>query len=180
MEVSEKIQNVANNLTVSKPDIQQIENFKKVSAFSLSSIKAKKELLQEQQKSTVHQETKKPTDDFDFQTLNLFWKQYAANLGSRGMKIAESLLLMNEPTLDGNIMFYEVPNQGARLDFELEKTLLLRFLHSNLNNYEIDIQVVVNEKMEQKVAFTPQDKYERLLRINPKLELLKRTFDLDY
>ncbi|MEO0059564.1 MAG: hypothetical protein RLZZ312_1211 [Bacteroidota bacterium] len=96
------------------------------------------------------------------------------------MKIAESLLLMNEATLVEKTIFYEVPNQGAKLDFESEKTQLLRFLHVKLNNYDVAIQVIVNEKMEQKVAFTPQDKYERLLRLNPKLELLKRSFDLDY
>jgi hypothetical protein len=39
--------------------------------------------------------------------------------------------------------------------------------------------VVVNEKVENKFAFTPQDKYNRLNEINPNLDLLKKTFDLD-
>jgi hypothetical protein len=41
------------------------------------------------------------------------------------------------------------------------------------------IEVVVNEKVENKFAFTPLDKYNRLNEINPNLELLKKTFDLD-
>ena len=43
------------------------------------------------------------------------------------------------------------------------------------------IQINVNETAaEQKFAFTDQDKYERLLKINANLELLKKTFDLDF
>ena len=41
------------------------------------------------------------------------------------------------------------------------------------------LEIVVNEKVENKFAFTPLDKYNRLNEINPNLELLKKTFDLD-
>jgi hypothetical protein len=48
-----------------------------------------------------------------------------------------------------------------------------------LHNHDIDIELVVNEKMENRRAFTPQDKFNRLNEINPNLELLRKTFDLD-
>lgn len=112
--------------------------------------------------------------------MRFHWKAYAETLAQRGMRIMESLLLMNDPTLDGQMIKFELPNEGSKLDFESEKMPLLKYLFSKLNNHEIIINVVVNEIVEKKFAFTPQDKYDRLRAINPKLELLKRTFDLDY
>lgn len=152
---------------------------KKVSAFSLSSIKAKK-VLQAEQQNIVTDTTILPVNDFSEAEMRNYWQLYAENLSQRGMKIMESLLLMNEPTLQKFKITLELPNEGSKLDFESEKTPLLRFLYSKLNNHDITIDVVVNETVEKKFAFTPQDKYERLKNINPNLELLKRTFDLDY
>jgi len=37
----------------------------------------------------------------------------------------------------------------------------------------------VNESVENKFAFSPQDKFNRLNEINPTLEVLRKTFDLD-
>ena len=42
-----------------------------------------------------------------------------------------------------------------------------------------EIDVIVNEGIKSKIAFTSQDKYNRLNEINPNVELLKKTFDLD-
>jgi hypothetical protein len=56
---------------------------------------------------------------------------------------------------------------------------VLGYLRGMLHNHDIDIELVVNEKMENRRAFTPQDKFNRLNEINPNLELLRKTFDLD-
>jgi hypothetical protein len=48
-----------------------------------------------------------------------------------------------------------------------------------LHNHDIDIEIVVNETMDSKRAFTPQDKFNRLKELNPNLELLRKAFDLD-
>ena len=152
---------------------------KKVSAFSLSSIKAKKDLI-EQQKNTFVEKSNDPTSPFTFQEMIHHWNTYAEKLGQRGMKIMESLLMMNVPTLEHFLIKFELPNAGSKLDFESEKTPLLQYLRSNLSNHDIDIQVIVNETISRKFAFTAEEKYDRLCGINPLLENLKRTFDLDF
>ena len=48
-----------------------------------------------------------------------------------------------------------------------------------MGNHDIAIKIVVNESIEKKFAFTALDKFNRLNEINPNLELLKKTFDLD-
>ena len=57
---------------------------------------------------------------------------------------------------------------------------LLGHLRGHLHNHDIHIKVLVNEAIENKFAFTPQDKYNRMNEINPNLELLRKTFDLNF
>ena len=109
----------------------------------------------------------------------LNWSKYAQRLGDKGHKIMESLLMIGYPKLDGTIITHELPNEGSKIEFESEKNELLGYLRGKLHNHDIVMNVVVNEKVENKFAFTPQDKYNRLNEINPNLELLKKTFDLD-
>jgi hypothetical protein len=149
-----------------------------VSAFSLSSIKAKKE-LQEHIKATQPEEQHFAAEPFTITEMLLHWYKYADRIGEKGQRIMASLLTMNDPTLDGTKIKLELPNEGSKLDFESEKNPLLGYLKGHLHNHNITIDVVVNEIVEKKFAFTPQDKYKRLVEINPNLEKLKKVFDLD-
>lgn len=151
---------------------------KKISALSLSSIQAKRE-LQAAVKADVKESVHLPTEAFNETDMLLYWTKYAQKLGEKGSRIMESLLLMNDPTLEGTKITIELPNQGSKLDFESEKSALLGYLKGHLHNHDISIEVVVNESIENKFAFTAQDKFNRLKEINPNLELLRRTFDLD-
>lgn len=162
-------QETATNTTSTEP---------KVSAFSISSIRAKRE-LQESNKSFVKETVHLPTEIFTETEMLLHWSKYAQRLGDKGQKIMESLLLINDPKLVGTTIIHELPNDGSKIDFETEKFELLGYLRSRLHNHDIAIDVVVNEAVENKFAFTALDKYNRLNEINPNLELLKKTFDLD-
>ena len=155
-----------------------VSNEPKVSAFSLSSIRAKKE-LQEANKSFVREEQHLPTEPFTETEMLLQWNKYAQRLGDKGQKIMESLLLINDPKLEGTIIIHELPNEGSKIDFEREKFELQGYLRGKLHNHDIAINVVVNESVENKFAFTAQDKFNRLNEINPTLDVLKKTFDLD-
>ncbi|MBF6607121.1 MAG: DNA polymerase III [Flavobacterium sp.] len=110
----------------------------------------------------------------------LQWTKYAQRLSDRGHKIMESLLLLSDPKLEGTTIIHELPNEGSKIDFESEKHELVGYLRGKLHNHDIDIQIVVNESIDNRKAFTPQDRYNRLNEINPNLELLRKTFDLDF
>jgi DNA polymerase-3 subunit gamma/tau len=144
----------------------------------LSSIRVKKE-LQEANQSFVKEEVHLPTEDFTETDMLLHWNKYAQKLGDKGFKIMESLLLINDPVLNGCAITLELPNEGSKIDFETEKNGLLGHLKGHLHNHNITIEVIVNETIETKHAFTAQEKYNRLCEKNPNLELLRKTFDLD-
>lgn len=158
------------------PQISTTET--KVSALSLASIRAKRE-LQENNKSYVKDAVQLPTEPFTETDMLLHWNKYAQKLGDKGYKIMESLLSINDPVLNGTEITIELPNEGSKIDFESEKNGLLGYLKGHLHNHDITITVIVNESIENKFAFTAQDKYNRLNEINPNLELLRKTFDLD-
>jgi DNA polymerase-3 subunit gamma/tau len=109
----------------------------------------------------------------------LQWNKYAQRLGDKGQKIMESLLLINDPVLDGTKIILELPTEGSKLDFEKEINGLLGHLRGHLHNHDITIEVIVNEAIETKRNLNDQDRYNRLLEINPNIELLRSTFGLD-
>jgi hypothetical protein len=154
------------------------DNQPKVSALSLSSIRAKKEMM-EAQKGVVKEQVHFPTQAFTETEMLDFWFKYAQRLTDKGLMIMSSLLRISDPKLDGFKIIYELPNEGSKIDFEREKPELLGYLRGHLHNHDISIEVIVNESVKSKVAFTAQDKFNRLKEINPNLEELKRMFDLD-
>lgn len=150
----------------------------KVSALSLSSIRAKKELA-ESQKSIVKVETHLPSESFTETEMLEQWFKYAQRMEDKGFHIIASLLTINDPKLEGTTIIHELPNESSKIDFEKEKTELLGYLRGKLHNHDISVHIKVNENISSKKAYTAQDKYNRLNEINPNLEVLKKMFDLD-
>lgn len=151
----------------------------KISALSLKSIRAKKE-LEQTTKAIAKDEAHLPTEDFNETDMLLQWTKYAQRLGDKGHKIMESLMLISDPKLKGVTIVHELPNESAKIDFESGKHELLGYLRGKLHNHDIDLDIIVNESVDSRKAFTPQDRYNRLNEINPSLELLRKTFDLDF
>lgn len=176
--VLQEVQSGTTQPTASGTVDQVAHTEKKVSALSLNSIKAKRELQAAAQQG-VASAVQLPKEEFTETEMLLYWTKYAQKIGEKGGRIMESLLLMNDPVLKGTEITFELPNTGSKLDFESEKNALLGYLKGHLHNHDITITVVVNESIENKYAFTAQDKFNRLNEINPNLDLLRKTFDLD-
>lgn len=134
----------------------------------------------EQNKKTVVRPTLDlPTEAFTETEMLLQWTNYAKRLGDKGFKIMESLLLINDPVLNGTTISIELPNEGSKLDFEKEMNGLLGHLRGHLHNHNITIDIIVNENVAIKKALNDQDRYNRLHEINPNIDLLRTTFGLD-
>ncbi len=91
-----------------------------------------------------------------------------------------SILIAGQPVLKENYaVVVTLPNNLMKNQLERGKPKILRFIRERLNNYGIQITIEVNEVVEKKFAYTPQEKYEKLKEKNPLLEKLKNTFGLD-
>ena len=142
----------------------------KVSALSLASIKAKRE-LSEQQKSISKDEPFTETQMLEQ------WFKYAQRLEDKGQKIMAALLRLKDPRLEGTTIIHELSNESSKIDFESDNELL-GYLRGKLHNHDITIEIQVNEKMDIQSHYSAVEKYNHLLEINPLLDVLKSTFDL--
>lgn len=151
----------------------------KISATSLAGIRAKKalEATIKPNNRTDEEFPREPFNDTDFL---LQWNKFAQKLEDRGQKILHTLLLMSDPIVEGVKIIHELPNNSTKEEMEKIIPELLGYLRGKLHNHDIHLQIVVNEKVSEKRAFTPLEKYNRLKGINPHLETLKQEFDLDF
>ncbi len=151
---------------------------RKTSGLSLSSIKKKKE-HKELKEEVVVDPKNLPSEKFSEAEMQSAWLEYGKIQDKKGEKIIGSMFAMNTPELkDGKIQL-ELPNQSMKVDLEAAQSGLLQFLYKKLNNYSIELEIIVNETASKKYAFTPQDKYEKLKEKNPLIDKLRSSFDLD-
>ena len=120
-----------------------------------------------------------PTEPFSETDMMLIWTDFAEKRGLKGQKIVETLMLFGDPKLDGFTIIHELPNESSKIEFETVKYDLLGTLRGKLHNHDITIELIVNEDISSKRAFTPQDRYNRLSEINPNLDVLRKLFDLE-
>ena len=153
-------------------------NQPKVSALSLAGLRAKKELEAKQNQHLKHLGDL-PSESFSETDMLLQWNKFAQRMSDTGKMLLSTYMLMSEPVLTGSTITLELPNESTKEEFLSGCTELLGYLRGKLHNHDVVIHVKVNETVEKKYAFTPDDKYERLRNINPSLDLLRKTFDLD-
>jgi DNA polymerase-3 subunit gamma/tau len=133
-------------------------------------------------KKTVVQENfdNHPKDIFTEDTLQALWKSYVVLLNTKGERSMASIIGTDIPTLGADFQIsFTVPNKLMQDQFKKGRAKLMNFLREKLNNYGIAIAVHLNEAVEKKFAYTPDEKYKKLKEKNPLLEKLRQTFELD-
>ncbi|MEL4307696.1 DNA polymerase III subunit gamma/tau [Joostella sp. CR20] len=160
------------------PEVK-IEYKKAVSGLSLSSIQ-KKRAHELAKKDQVLDEDNLPSDPFDEPTMQMYWEQYVKKIDDEGKKILGAALGSDIPRLKGKTTIWiELANDTLKKEVERDQYPLMEFLKKNLNNYDIELLITVNEEIAKQYAFTPMEKYEKLREKNPLLDKLRREFDLD-
>ena len=167
---------ISPEIPTAKPPV--LQNLKRRSnSLSLKSIHQKKE----QQKTLLEVNyDNHPKDSFTEKELQKTWSDYQKLLIKKGEKSMASILATDLPSLKENFhVKFMLPNKLMEDQLKLGRPKLIKFLRESLNNFGITINVVVNETVEKKFAYTPQEKYNKLKEKNPFLKKLKDTFQLD-
>ena len=168
---------------IKKPDalkkVQLDLASKRVSALSLSSLKAKKEHRESKKEETVD-ESQLPSDKFTEEEMQKHWADFVEHLDGSGRKILASSLTTDVPKMfDETTIWIELPNDTMKKEVEREHYDLMAHLKQRLNNHFISLRITVNEETAKKFAFTPEEKYQKLREKNPAIDVLRKTFDLD-
>jgi len=148
------------------------------SALSLKNIHKKKE-----SKNTVldieSNNENKPKDSFTESQFIELWNNYIEKLNKKGKRISASIMNTDIPKITNHTIELTFPNNMMKAELLKLRPKLLKHFREELNNYSIDFDIKVNEENEKKFAYTPQEKYNKLLEKNKALAKLKSTFKLD-
>lgn len=149
-----------------------------VSSFSIRSIHVKTE-AKKNQKEDIIDPNSLPREAFSTESFLHFWQVYINNLLANGERIQASYLQMSEPKLKDKVIHLEVSNETAQTEVLRDEARLLSFLRRSLKNYDITLSLIKNEELTKKILITPDDKYEKLIEINPLLRDFRKEFDLN-
>ncbi|NNE32164.1 MAG: DNA polymerase III subunit gamma/tau [Winogradskyella sp.] len=172
----ETISAVSEPVSIPKLSIEKPK--KRTSGLSLKSIREKKE-HQIRQMDVVIDEEDLPTEPVTQDALLEAWEAYTASMEKKGEKILASILQMDTPKLKDTTIHLTYSNNTNKIELERAQFPLMAYLKKRLLNYDLKLDITVNEEVAKKYAFTPQEKYEKLKDKNPNIELLRKTFGLD-
>lgn len=81
---------------------------------------------------------------------------------------------------DTDQIVFTVANEMNKVEVNQEMEFLLPFLRKRLNNFDIKLKLIVTETVKEETVFSPTEKYQYLVKLNPTLEELRNKFDLDF
>tara|TARA_B100001057_G_scaffold170660_1_gene171464 strand:- start:2403 stop:4079 length:1677 start_codon:yes stop_codon:yes gene_type:complete len=154
-------------------------NNEEISALSLSSIKLKKEIIAEKDKEKVDEE--KQSSEFDKDQLKIKWGKYSKILSENGNNSLSSLLEINDPIiLEKNKISFTVPSKSNKKEIDSGKENLINFLREELKNDIIELDVIVDKNISKEYYSTPQEKFEKISKLNPIVDQFKNDLKLDF
>ncbi len=169
---------IPETVIVEKNPIPKIDNTKRRrSALSIKSLTEKRESTKKKKVAIKYEDL--PKNPFKTEELLQLWQENIQNLNKKGEKLLASLLSSVPIKVDGNFILITLPNSRMQQEIDKSKSKVLQVLREALQNYAIDFKYEVNETIEKKFAYTPQEKYEFLKEKNPLVSLLRKTLDLD-
>lgn len=120
-------------------------------------------------------------EPFDPDKLIKVWNQYAAKLQSDGRMTLSAAMMKRPPALKDplNILF-TLDNIAIERDFNEQKINIVGYLRRELANFKIQLETdIAKEDIQNDIPYTPSEKFKKLAEKNPKLNELKKAFDLE-
>ena len=149
---------------------------KGVSGLSLSSIAYQKNIKANQ--PMIGKSTREET--IGQESLETAWKALSSQLEADGEYNLAALLNLDSPRLKNKVEIHlNFPNKTNKLELESEKGKIIGVLADALKNDLLQFVIHVSQEEQQNYVYTPRDKYEQLVKINPLVDDIRKEFDLD-
>lgn len=147
-----------------------------VSGLSLSSIAYQKNIKANQ--PMIGKSTREET--IGQESLETAWKALSSQLEADGEYNLAALLNLDSPRLKNKVEIHlNFPNKTNKLELESEKGKIIGALADALKNDLLQFVIHVSQEEQQNYVYTPRDKYEQLVKINPLVDDIRKEFDLD-
>ncbi|MCK6639111.1 MAG: DNA polymerase III subunit gamma/tau [Bacteroidia bacterium] len=143
-------------------------------------INQEKKAVSQESAETAQQVGARMENPFTQTILEQVWKEYASWLQSQGKITDYSYFVMNNPVLvNPGLVTFTVHNKMAEERINGDKTTLMGFLREKLRNNVFSLEIILSKEEGEQRLYTIQDKFKRMAEINPSLQKLRQTFDLD-
>jgi len=145
---------------------------------SLKDVGKTKEAMLEEEDPYIKGDAK---NDYTPDQLLKCWSDYAARMKADGKKNLLTIFISNPPKpLGPNIYEVLVENKVQENLFRDERPSLLNYLRTTLKNFDIEINVRIDEVAVVKRPYTASEKFQHMAAKNPALAELKAKFNLDF
>ena len=106
------------------------------------------------------------------------WRGFAERLRAENRITLYTIMTSGEPVLEGNVIKIGVENRIQEQELREGKIDILNYLRIELKNYSLDLKETMLEQERVRKPYTSKEKYQAMVTKNPKLDLLRRKFDL--
>lgn len=164
-----------------KKSTESDKSINEVSSYSLASVEKKK--IFNNRKINTDFSKSKPTsqkNNFTQENLENYWDKYHNHKQQNKEFNIASLLKISKPKKNGNIIEYSVTSDINKKELEDELPELLSYIKTSLKNNLIEIKFNTDNSIKKNILYTPSEKFEKLVELNPSLEILRKKLDLDY
>lgn len=119
---------------------------------------------------------------FSFESLMKELQGYAEQLEHSGQKILASNFQLAKCTLNESSyeLTLEVPNDTIKKELQFAASEALSFLRDRLENDQLHFAFKLSkEPLTTEYAYTPEEKYQKIVEKYPQVEALRKHFNLD-
>ncbi len=120
-----------------------------------------------------------PKDSFSEQEMQRIWSERVQLLFGKQPSLLSSLTKRPPILMDAHLIELKLDSEHELEKVNLNKTALLDIIRKDLNNYSVQLSTPIEEVVTGKKAYTPKEKYEKMLHQNPHLDMLRQKFGLE-
>ena len=170
---------VKETIEAPKPEVKKIPSPAALPSMpGTTSIKGMQQKKKIEVEETEEDLSKKSADSFSQEMLNSSWLELAESFASD--KNFHFTLKKQHPEIkEHNVIHFTVDNKIQKKEIDDRKMDFLPILREKLNNYQVQLEVEVIEQVKNTKAYTPQDKFKKMVEKNPALKVMKDQLNLE-
>ena len=147
---------------------------KDISSLSIASLNFKKSIEEEIEEETLEL----PNDDFTDNDFETAWKKFCDLEKKDGNNNILSLLKMNQPFVNDNVIIINTINKMNFKEMKDYKSKIQTFISKELNNYSISVDIKLTEETDKKKFLNSKEKLKIIQENNESIISLIEEFNL--
>jgi DNA polymerase-3 subunit gamma/tau len=123
--------------------------------------------------------TNQKAEPFSQQQLETAWLKYANEMKTRKANLGAALASKMPVLKESTRVEFTINNKALEEAINEDKMNFLGFLRNELNNFAIQLELIMVQGEDKTNLYTATDRYKRLAEKNPEINKFRQAFDLD-